>query len=228
MLKNILKNKRGYTIVELVVVMAIIAIIMPLTWGGYNSTRKQNYIKHVANVAQTSIKDTFIDTISTQVAKTGITCNGKSPQINIVKIQLSNPDYPLLRKALCMDNTGNLGNMDFIENIDPSKDINYKQTMEITCSGCDLSGPTGIGYLYIAFTSPYGKYYSFYTSETNASIADSNFKNLNWIKGLDLIYYPTGTTLDRQLEISFDSDTTAQQGIVRKITISKEGNVSLD
>lgn len=237
--KFILRQSRGYTLIELIVVMGITGLLLTLTFGGYSSTRKEKYMSHVANLTQTNIRDTLIDIVSTKTENVG-NCRAsdgtqKSPQIKAVRIQLGNTSStPVSRVAMCINNSNVLGNVDVVEaNIDPSSGLNYKQDVRVTCDKCvgliTSPAPAATGYLYLAFTSPYGKYYSYYTSETVSTTADTKFKSdLGWTRGTNLIYYPLGTTLNRDLIVTFDSNLSDPKGIVHKITISQNGNVKLD
>lgn len=228
-----LKDKRGMTLTELIVVLGIIAVLLPLSFGGYSSTRKQKYIQHVANITQTSARDTFIDVLSTRVESTSGTCNTLSPQIIALRIKLganSPTDTDSLNKvALCIDqSTGLLAASDIVEKVDLSGGINYKQDVKISFNNhpFDVPLPSNVtsGYLYLIFTSPFGKYYSFYSSSTNSDTANTAFKNRGWTPNADFIYEPSSTTNEGYMIIYF---TDTANGNKYKLFVTEAGNVEL-
>lgn len=230
---RVIKNKNGYSITELVVVMGIIAILLPLSFVAYNSTRKQKYAQHVANMAQINIRDTFIDIVSTKTV-TGSPCNGGAPQIKALRIQLgqgdSAPEEPLKKVSLCLDTSGSLASTVSEEDVSVTSGINYKQKIRTyfnTPFDTDTSNKTN-GFLYFIFTSPYGKYYSYYTPETNPATANANFRNIGWAKNSETdIYGPTTVQNLGYLKVYFNSEMGAGDGTEHQIWITSVGNVEL-
>ncbi|RJO62020.1 hypothetical protein C4544_00770 [candidate division WS5 bacterium] len=226
------KKKDGYSITELVVVMGIIAILLPLSFGAYNSTRKQKYTQHVANITQINIRDTFIDIVSTKTV-TGSPCDGGAPQIKALRIQLgegeSAPEEPLKKVAICQDTDGSLAASVAEEDISVSSGINYKQKIRTYFNTPWGTYPSNqaAGFLYLVFTSPYGKYYSYYTPETNPATANASFRNAGWEKNMDTdIYAPVSDLNLGYLKVYFNSDIGGG-GTEHQIWITSVGNVEL-
>lgn len=240
--KKGIRSYAGYTLVEVMVILAVLGILMGLTFGAYQGTKKEQYVKHVANMTQVSIRDTFIDQLATKtVQSAGTTCDDKAPKIRALMIRMINGssanNNPVAKLAMCEDTNGNLLEPVIVEDQDPAKGINYKQSIEV--GGPSFGNNTG--YFFMIFTSPYGKYYSYYTDTSGSEIqALSNLFTLGgtgvgWEKGTDQIYAPkTGVGRDSvvqsaNLKIKFDSDASAStSGIVHTLTISPNGNVKLD
>lgn len=243
MLSRVLKNKKGFTLVELIVVMAIIGIISGLGFGGFVIARKEAYIKYVANEFQTDIRSTFIGVLSTKI-ETGAYCQGKPAKIKAVRVALWKSDAPISLVSFCENSSGVLINPD-IKEIDLST-TGYKQVVETkmqyynkTINAWDwdwTSGSTsssGVNpYAYFIFTSPYGKYY-YYNSMTDYADASGLLANLrgDWVRNeTTRSYSPVDTSIVNQLgdaKVYFDSNISSATGIQYEVDISQNGSVEL-
>ena len=254
--KFTLNSVKGYTLVELLVVMGIIGLLLALTFGGYNGIRKQKYVQHVANMTQTEIRGTFIDVISTKVENSSSSCNGRSPQVKALRVKLKTATTnPIARVALCEGSTtGILEEPPDVlgGDIDASTGLNFRIPVRVQCmkdngwtGGCPWSA---MGHLYFIFTSPYGKYYSYYSSETDPVKANNDFFTFGnptsaWTQNPNtFIYEPTlsvrtpssklnhyFTESPPNLVITFDSKLSIGGSETRHtIKISENGNVLLD
>lgn len=234
--KNLFEN-RGYSLVEMVTVMGMLAIITLLSFGAYESTRKERYVRYAAEITQTEAHNSFVEVLSTKVENSG-TCTNQAPQVKALKIKIDNSVFntdPMISKvALCLNGSDStkLKSPAVVGSIDVSQGINYKKNVGVT-----LTKPDGTtlaqGYLYLIFTSPYGEYYSYYSSNTNYNSADTELwgtSGSNWVKDARTqVFKPANPTaaawLDGNVEVSFRStDGTASH----KLTISKNGSITID
>lgn len=231
-----LSNSKGYTLTEMIVVMGVLTMLLTITFNSYGVIRRQKYIQHVANLAQTNIRDTFIDTISTKVENTpgclDLVGAPKAPQIKVLRIELSsNVANPISRVAVCNNNSSPpaLSSPDTLP-VDASSSINYRQNIRTSFNTPWGDYPTDVssGFLYIIFTSPYGKYYSYYTTETDSDLANTNFENIGWQKNAETdIYEPSSPQNLGYIIVNFNSNTGGGTGVEHQIWITSEGNVEL-
>lgn len=225
-----LSNPRGYTLTELVVVMGIIGLLVAITFGGYEFTRREKYVQHVANLTQTNIRNVFIDIISTKVESSMGACNNLPPQIKALRIQLgTSVASPISKVSLCNTSSGVLSTPDVVETPDPSSGINYERNLMVGFNtpyipGGAYESEVNSGYLYLIFTSPNGKFYSFYSGATNAGLADAEFKTLGWSNtNPDQTYVPGSATNEGYMIIYFRSNSQDEH----KVYITEQGNAQL-
>lgn len=246
MLWRVIKNKHGYTLTELIVVMGVVTLLLGITFGAYSSTRKQKYMQHTLDLIQVSIRDTFIDMIATRVENNGTNCGaggGKAAQIKAIRIKMgtSAPSDFLKRVSMC-HTTGALGipsvlgEPEVVGSISPAEGSNYGQSIIASFdTPFDTTYPdkttTTNGFIYLIFTSPYGGYYSYYTPETDPDTADANFGSLGWTKDANLIYKPdtatppsSGTLDPGYLRLYVGTSASDE----RKVLITQKGNVEID
>ncbi len=219
------KNNKGFTLVELIVVMSITGILLALIYGGYSSTRKGQYVQYMANLTQTNIRSSFIDIISTKVETAG-NCNGLSPVIKVVAIKLGSSSTPITEVPICNDNSGVLQDPTTnIETIDPSESLNFQENLSMDfctpyATNYSCTNPTKTGYLYLIFTSPYGKYYSYYSGSDQ--ITDLwTYQISNWQHNADMIYTPSSDPSIGYITLHLTDDT----GNTSELNITGVGNV---
>ncbi len=253
---KLLKNKRGYTLTELIVVMAVMAVIMTLSISSYYISRKSTYMGYVANRLQTTIREGFTDTLSTKTESSGA-CDGKPIKLKVIRIQTGDGTNNVVSRnpisIIPYCEVSGVLTEGTVKTLDLSESLNYAQDIQIEgkytltndlgtkiTGYCRGANSDALGYLYLIYTSPYGKFYSYcmFGSKTSPSADESAFlskftggtpewektpKTQEYVPKSSPKYYPNS------LEINFDSNTSISggQGLVRSVFISEEGGVEL-
>lgn len=242
-------KQNGFTLVEVAVVMAIMAIMGVWAFSSYIGAKKEVYVHFIANRLQSDMRGVFINSISTkrEVSASGGCTGGLTAKAKAIRIRLGDSTDPYDIIPYCEDSNGVLkaGNID---SLDPSEFLNYKQDVNVTVaadsSDALMNGSHTAGFIYLVFTSPYGKYYTYYRSDPvgfnfatdQADLTKDPFSkeitNIaaptpTWKKNKYLEYQPISTPAGANLTITIDADSISG-GITHVLKVSDIGNAELD
>lgn len=222
--KNIFSSKGGFSLVELVVVMGIMAVIMTLGFSGYTNSRRQTYMRSVATQFQSNMRTNFVDVLSTKT-ETQAPCEGQSTKIKVLRVKLGevggDEDLFTFYTACYVDSM-----LRWIStSASTSKNLTYKQS--VFAKYTDKDGQVTSDYLYLAYTSPYGRFYSMKLAGDGLPGELSPWDTHNDDFSLAP---PGGTPLEDvnlgNLELSFNSDSTGS-GVEEIVKISSEGGIGI-
>jgi len=222
-----LKNKKGYTLVELLVVMAIISLLLVLSFSGYIVMRRQVYVNHLADQLRSDVRDAFTQSISVKEEVGTGNCAGKTPKVRAFKIPASNDFSEYYLDSYCEDSsTGYL--VKDRTTIKPSDQVGFKE--KVQSKATDKTGnQQQAGFNVITFSAPYGEGYVFYYNTSLSSdptVKDAFDTDLNiggpisasakWEKRVDGAYLPQNSnadpfTADGYIYFSLASDNNIKQ-----------------
>ncbi len=166
------RNKKGFTLVELLVVMGIIAVLLTLSFSGYFAYRRQMFVENLASQLQTDIRDTFVKSIS---VNDNAPCPGsQAAKVRSLKIPVQNPFTDYYITDYC-DSSGNiqvgqagLTPVSPSSTITPSNNLSFNEPakLSLTVNGITRSN----GFLCLVYSSPYGEFSGYYyPTPTNGS-----------------------------------------------------------
>lgn len=252
--KFILRDKKGFSLVEMVTVVAILAIIGALSFTSYIQGRKQAYVTHLANTLQADVRTIFINSISSMApnVSSGACWDAAKSMPKIAKVWA-------LRIPLSDGNFASYEVIPYCE-VGASLQSGGAQTMNITDvpgynkivtayatqyinedpnqgkdTGAGRIGSQNSGTLYLIFASPIGKFYSFYAStDPDDCIEFGRCGTWSSSGNDDKSYSPTGslspgvTPLDRAVFVTFDtSDSSSTSEMKREVKINMNGGIDL-
>jgi len=235
MLWRVLKNKkeftpsksRGYTLVELLVVMGIMAVLSILSFSGYVLFKRQMYVKHVGNQLQTDIRESFIRSIAVKDdgGSIGGACAGagKVAKVRVLKIPITDDFKGYQMVSYCEDTTSGTLLKKSSTTINPSDAVGYRAKVVSSSP----SRTSNSGFYCLAYSAPYGEFGNYWfnnispstgpesSSDTNDSCDDSI---KNWVKKKDGSYPPPANTnsvsTDSPITFALSSSASVSQDII--------------
>lgn len=240
-------NQKGYTLTELIVVMAILAIISMFGVSGFISARKVAYIKYLGKETQTQARSAFIDAVSTK-AELGGNCNNQTSKLKMVRITLgisAANTAPIKTVAICeitLPSSPPIVKSD-VKDVDTNQ-TGYSQDIEVKADSG--AGIVSSGYLYLIYSSPYGKYYSYILDESSDTDVTNLYNKINvsgtspvptWQKNsVTNEYLPKPGTqpwndsnlISQVVKVYFDSDISGGTGVQQEVDIKQSGQVELE
>lgn len=237
--KNLVSNSNeGYTLVEMIVIMAILSVIMLLSFGAYGSSRKGQYVQNITTLTQLGSREVFSDVISTKkIDGNGGNCANRAPQLKALRVKLGESFNPIDKVSLCIGSAGIL-TTSTPEVLNGSMAYNEKVVAKFsgTVNGTTISDAQQ-GSVYLIFTSPFGQYHAFYddagtdpdfllylgTPDTGMGLTPQwqNVDNRNFV------YLPVNTDKEVQTDMTIKISLASNSGIANDIVVSSVGNAKV-
>lgn len=243
---RVLKNKRGYTLVELLVVMGIMAVLSVLSYSGYVIFKQQMYVKHVGNQLQTDIRDSFIRSIAVKDDGTdlGGDCVGKVAKLRVIKIPLTD-DFKGYQMVSYCEGTDIDGGPVLLKKssatVNPTDSAGYRAKVISTAMlGTNVLNDA-TSFLCLAYASPYGEFGDYWSTEplTEDTATDDkcDIGIKKWIKKKDGSYpppdpLPAGSpselvSLYRALDLTVNFSLESNPSVSQQIIIHPSGGADL-
>lgn len=151
-------KQNGFTIIELIVVMGIIAVISGISVAGLATSRNQVYYGYVTDRIQSEIRNQFIGSIAVEKISGSGSCSGQVPKVRSVEIEKSTDFTSFRVRKFCENSTGN----GLIEansvTVDIPKEVGFKRTLS---SSLAVGTDPNVTKVNLVFTSPDGRFYPF-------------------------------------------------------------------
>ena len=213
----IIKKQKGFTLVELTVVMGLMALIGGLSVAGLVSSRDQVYFQHVTDRLKSDIRTSFIESISVSKV-TGVNdtdpCYNKVPKLQAIQLVLSESfrGYQLYR--YCENPTGNGLLKSQPKDIDIINDLKFGRNLSL-----EIDKNPSIKSALLVFASPNADFY-FFEDLVSSDIGDRILMTHNWSKNEILEYSPVSPPTAKDHSIKFSLGT-----IEREFTINRSGKL---
>ena len=206
-------SQGGFTLVELLVVMGIMAILLTLSFSGYFTYRRQMFIEDLASHLQLDVRNAFVQSIS---VNNNVGCSNGAAKVMSLKIPVGSSldQYQYYATSYCENGVVAVGSPGLVpestSTITPSQNIGFNEPAATKLTENNTSQNTG--FLCLVYSSPYGEfggyYYSGSASDKSSTWDDCDKAiNTHWIKKSDGAFINSSGGQLTQMEVEFLSKT---------------------